>query len=386
MKILIVAPFCSLPNEPYFNRFLYIAELLSQKYDVTLVTSRFRHMDKKFREPNQISDGLGFRVVLIDEIGYKKNLSLSRLLSHHVFIRNFKKWFLGSCQQGIYDIVYSAYPLIGSNIFLGEQKNIFGFKLVIDVQDIWPESFFVVFPFLSRFRYLLTPFLRRANKAYSVADGIVSVSKTYLRRVREVNDSSPAEVVYIGADYARIASVQQCVMPKGFVRLFYIGTLSHSYDLETVIRGVVNLRASGEDIELHILGGGPDEFYLRSISNESIVFHGFVDYNAMLTIVKACDIAVNPIKSDSVATVTNKLSDYFALGKPIVNSQVGVEVGELLSKVISENYLSGDVVAFEAAVKKIIHSRPRFSDNSHVDNLFDRSKSYNKLFDLVERL
>ena len=43
MNITIVAPYCSLPSEPYFNRFWYLAELLSQSHDVLLITSRFRH-------------------------------------------------------------------------------------------------------------------------------------------------------------------------------------------------------------------------------------------------------------------------------------------------------------------------------------------------------
>ena len=36
MNITIVAPYCSLPSEPHFNRFWYLAELLSQSHDVLL--------------------------------------------------------------------------------------------------------------------------------------------------------------------------------------------------------------------------------------------------------------------------------------------------------------------------------------------------------------
>lgn len=39
MNITIVAPYCSLPSEPHFNRFRYLAELLSQSHDVLLITS-----------------------------------------------------------------------------------------------------------------------------------------------------------------------------------------------------------------------------------------------------------------------------------------------------------------------------------------------------------
>ena len=51
MNITIVAPFCSLPNEPYFNRFRYLAERLAEQHDVLLITSNFKHYDKSFRRP-----------------------------------------------------------------------------------------------------------------------------------------------------------------------------------------------------------------------------------------------------------------------------------------------------------------------------------------------
>jgi len=41
MNITIVAPYCSLPSEPHFNRFWYLAELLSQSHDVVVVYNNF---------------------------------------------------------------------------------------------------------------------------------------------------------------------------------------------------------------------------------------------------------------------------------------------------------------------------------------------------------
>ena len=55
MKIAIVAPFCSLPNELHFNRFQYLAQLLSAKHDVVLITSQFKHYDKTFRPPQTLT-------------------------------------------------------------------------------------------------------------------------------------------------------------------------------------------------------------------------------------------------------------------------------------------------------------------------------------------
>lgn len=151
MNITIVAPYCSLPSEPHFNRFWYLAELLSQSHDVLLITSNFKHYDKSFRRPEDAESASQGRlkVMLLEESGYGKNVSLDRVKSHHVFVKHFEQW-LNNCRPGEQDVVFSAYPLIATNLLLGEHKARLGYKLIIDVQDVWPESFSSVVPFLKK--------------------------------------------------------------------------------------------------------------------------------------------------------------------------------------------------------------------------------------------
>ncbi len=159
MNITIAAPYCSLPSEPHFNRFWYLAELLSQSHDVLLITSNFKHYDKSFRRPEDAeaaSQGR-LKVILLEESGYSKNVSLGRVTSHHRFVKHFEKW-LENCRPGEQDVVYSAYPLIATNLLLGKHKARLGYKLIVDVQDVWPESFSSVVPFLKKVPHKLLPF------------------------------------------------------------------------------------------------------------------------------------------------------------------------------------------------------------------------------------
>ena len=116
MNITIVAPYCSLPSEPHFNRFWYLAELLSQSHDVLLITSNFKHYDKSFRRPEDAESASQGRlkVMLLEESGYGKNVSLDRVKSHHVFVKHFEQW-LNNCRPGEQDVVFSAYSLIATN-------------------------------------------------------------------------------------------------------------------------------------------------------------------------------------------------------------------------------------------------------------------------------
>lgn len=386
MNITIVAPYCSLPSEPYFNRFWYLAERLSQSHDVLLITSRFRHYDKSFRrhEDAAATSNGRLHVKLLDEPGYRKNVSLARVASHRVFVRNLARW-LHSPQAAEQDIVYSAYPLMATNLLLGKHKARLGYKLIVDVQDVWPESFSSVVPFLKKVPHKLLPFASRANRAYRCADALVAVSQTYLDRAKEANPNVPGEAVYIGTDFAAIPPPPPRFRSKT-TRLFYLGTLSYSYDVETVCKGVRKLLDDGEDVELHIMGGGPDLDRLKQYACEGIKFYGYIPYAEMMSVAKGCDISVNAIHSYSMASITNKLSDYMALQKPILNSQVNDEVAEVLTLLPHADYRSGDVDSFIQAAKDILARKNDPVQSDEIVRRFRRDISYRKIVNLIERL
>lgn len=386
MNITIAAPYCSLPSEPHFNRFWYLAELLSQSHDVLLITSNFKHYDKSFRRPEDAkaaSQGR-LKVMLLEESGYSKNVSLGRVTSHHRFVKHFEKW-LENCRPGEQDVVYSAYPLIATNLLLGKHKARLGYKLIVDVQDVWPESFSSVVPFLKKIPHNLLPFASRANRAYRYADALVAVSQTYLDRAKEANPNVPGEVVYIGADFAAIAPPPPRFRSKT-VRFFYLGTLSYNYDVETVCKGVRKLLDDGENVELHIMGGGPDLDRLKQYACDGIKFYGYIPYAEMMSVAKGCDIAVNAIHSYAMQSITNKLSDYMALQKPILNSQVHDEVAEVLTLLPHENYRSGDVDGFVQAAKDILKRKNDPVQSDEIVRRFRHDISYRKIVNLIERL
>lgn len=387
MKITIVAPYCSLPSEPHFNRFWYLAELLSQTHDVLLLTSNFKHYDKSFRRPEDAESASKGRlqVKLLAESGYQKNVSLQRVQSHHVFVKNFEQW-LQNCRPGDQDIVFSAYPLIATNLLLGKHKQRLGYKLIVDVQDVWPESFSSVVPVLKKIPHNLLPFSHRANTAYAAADGLVAVSQTYLNRAKEANPEAPGEVVYIGADFNTLDSVEAKVFPAGTTRFFYLGTLSFSYDVETVCKGIQTLLDAGEKVELHIMGGGPDLEKLKTYANESIIFYGYLPYAEMMSIAKGCDISVNPIHSYAMQSITNKLSDYMALQKPILNSQVNDEVAEVLTLLPHANYTSGDVGSFIGAARRILQRKNDPVQSDEIVHRFKRDVAYQKIVTMIEKI
>lgn len=385
LKILVVAPYISFPCESGSNRFIFLVNLLKSKYDVTLVTSSFHHKSKTVRNFNPVIEGV--KVVLIDEPGYSKNIDLKRINSHYIFCKNFVNFLDKNIFQ--YDLVYSAYPLIKTNYILGQLKNKYNFKFIIDVQDVWPEAITGAIPILSSTlgSYLLKPVSYYANRTYSYADALIAVSKTYLNRAN-VNHlpEDLAKAVYIGANGVPLINYQN---NNDKVRAVYLGTLGESYDLETIIRAAAICRDNAEFI---IVGTGPKEDYLKKLNQQLggyVKFLGSLKYSDAIEVVKSSDIALNAIKDSAQQSITNKLSDYFYCNKPIFSSQTNKEVMELLSRGGGINYLAGD---YEELARLVLSTnKDQLQRMSEVNRLiykesFYRPESYKAILQLIEEL
>lgn len=387
--ILIIAPYITFPNEPGANRFIAVAKKLSQKYSVTLVTSKFCHILKSIRAQNPYMQD--FKVILIDEPGYQKNVSFERLLSHHIFCKKFEQ-FLASYNQPI-DLVYSAYPLIKTNYILGRYKKKYGYKLVIDVQDIWPEAISGPIPIFSNVivQKILSPITRYANTTYSLADGLVAVSKTYLKRSDVKNlDDNLKKVVYIGADSLHFENYEKEKKAQKIIAT-YIGTMAGSYDLETVVKAAALCH---EFVQIQFIGTGPHEQNLKTLNTEHgnyIRFLGSLTYDNAMKILMSSDIAINPIKATSQATITNKLSDYFCCGLPIISCQEAEEVKELLALGGGVQYCANNAADLAKQLIRLSQDRETLEKMSLVNQniakeRFLRDISYNEISHLVDKL
>ena len=389
MKILIVAPYVTFKDEPGANRFITLARLLSRKYDVTLVTSRFCHILKSHRDENKHLDGIN--LVLLDEPGYKSNVGFGRLKSHHEFCKNFEKFMLST--SGEYSVVYSAYPLIRTNYILGKLKERLGFKLIIDVQDIWPESIMGPIPVLSNTvgKLILSPITKYANLTYAFADALVAVSKTYMERADVKHlDNQYKEVVYIGADQLHFDSkIKQSSQKK--IIATYIGTMAGSYDLETLVRASALCH---EQVDIQFIGIGPHEDKLKQLNLKLggyVKFRGIMSYDkAMLELISS-DIAINPIRSTAQQSITNKLSDYFCCGLPILSCQENLEVCELLAQGGGIHYQCGNADELAQRLIFLAENRGVVREMSIINKKiakehFLRECSYVKIIELIARL
>ncbi|WP_028392019.1 glycosyltransferase family 4 protein [Bacillus cihuensis] len=336
--ILIVAHFTHVPGEKGNGRFSYILNMLADyNHSVELVTTDFSHETKKHRMVNgQQLEQMKYKLTMLHEDGYQKNVSLKRFYSHYVFGKNLNSYLKRRKKP---DIIYCAVPSLDVAYAAAKYAKENRIKFIIDIQDIWPEAFKMVFniPVVSNLLYY--PMNKKANYIYRTADEVIAVSETYKSRALTVNNKCKGLSVFLGTDLAYFDKVSQenlVSKPLDEIWLAYIGTLGHSYDINLVIDALSNLKDKGiNKIKFIVMGDGPlmsrfQEYAI--VKGVNAEFTGRLNYEKMVGILKSCDIAVNPIRSNSAGSIINKVGDYAAAGLPVINTQESQEYRELISK------------------------------------------------------
>lgn len=405
-KILIVAQFTQLPGEKGNNRgrFKLISELLVKEgYDVTVVTSRFRELDRTFRKDDVLYKEAPYKVEILDEFGYYKNISLRRIYSMWSFTKSLKNFLKNTNEE--FDLVYACVPGLDSALAAGNYANEKNIPFVIDVQDVWPEVMYDLVldvPILSDL--LFSPLRIMANKVYSLADGIMAVSKTYLDIAAKKNRKSVKnDYVYIGTNLETyVSDIKICDSSKiiekrqGEFWVAYIGSLGHSYDINTFIKGAKIALDKGINIKPIILGSGPLENEFKAFADDigsNAIFTGWVDHTTMRNYLQKSDAVINAIKRKAPQSITNKIGDYLSSGRPILNGSLNNEFLELLeSYKFGINYQPEDPRSLAAAMEKMYKmshvERDCMGKNARglAEEKFDRKKTYLKIVEMVNGL
>lgn len=393
MDILIVSHFGSTYSENDNDRFLYLAKMLKDEYQVEIVTSSFCHEKKNHRKKTEYK--WPFSVTFLDEIGYKKNICLKRFLSHFIWGINLRKYLKRRKKP---DVIYCAVPSLTGPYFVSKYCKKNNVKFIIDVQDLWPEAFELVFniPILSKIIY--APFNVVANHIYKRADSICAVSETYAERAMKNNKKCKNKnVVFLGTDLHLFDTCNEETSYKKNGKdefwIAYCGTLGSSYDLTTVIKSLYLLKQRGEkEAKLIVIGDGPLMSKFENLANSLEInceFTGRLPYNEMCSLLKKCDITVNPIMQGAAQSIINKHADYLASGLPMVSTQDNVEFNKLMDEYkFGIKCSNGNEKEIVSSILKLMHDddlRVVLGKNARIcaEEKFDRNTSYKLLTNAI---
>lgn len=393
-NILIISNYWHFENEKSSSRYLSIAKKLSENNKVEVITSTFYHTKKEHRKSiNEDQVESGYKVTLINEPGYRRNITPRRILSHDIFAKNVLEYLSKSENP---ELIYLFVPplTLGDRISEYAKKN--NIKLVIDVLDLWPEAFQMLIPYKNIWKILFSKSKSRAKRIYDRADGLISVSKTYLDFISSSNKTKYKEYVYIGIDLDYFDMFMKKKEESSQINIVYIGMLGHSYDLKCAIDAISILNKNGyNNLKLLVMGDGPLMATFKDYAEEKFInyeFTGRLSYEHMIERLCQCDIALNVISTGAVQSIINKHADYLASGLPIINNQEVAEFGDLIQKYnCGINCKNSNSKALANAISKIVCDddlRLEMGKNSRkvAELYFDRNNTYLKIEEMVNKI
>ncbi len=334
-RILIVSAF----TNPYLennNRVISIAHLFKTKgWKVEILTANFNHPFKKYYTELHIQNEILFHTHFLSIPGYSKNLSIKRIISHLIFALRAYRYLK---KNNNYDLIYLTVP---TNIApyliirLVKKKSIF---TVVDIIDIWPESFYVL---TSKFRGLIKlltyPWLKISHSVYRNASMLIAASKRYA----SFGQRFRTDKVYpflLGVDKEKTESliststIELPLKKDNEIWIAYGGSLGNSYDFDAILLAIENLHRENYSYRFFFIGGGvlEEQISNRIKKNKLNAFvTGRLNYPDYLKWLCQCDIAINSYKKGSLVGYSYKFNDYLATGCCVVNNLPG-EIEDLI--------------------------------------------------------
>jgi glycosyltransferase involved in cell wall biosynthesis len=427
MKIWINNPFDYIPGEgARLQRYGLLAQaLVKAGHQVIWWSSDWNHLEKARREvavgsrSRQLGDG-AVDIRLIKTMAYFKNIGLKRLISHWRYAREWAR----ECAREYNKpdlIICSAPPLSTGWVMRGICKRL-GCVGVIDVMDVWPETFERVAP-----AWMLGPLRWMAKRVYESADGISAAGDSYLevvKRYLECANGKPMYRCYHGIEMEegrevavgsgsrqlvvststlelpnfRTSPTVHCPLPlpTGNLKLVYVGNMGKGYDLVTLVEAVSELIDEGYAINLDLAGKGEQEEDIQSLARmkkEPIRFHGVVTGDVLRALIEQADVGVVPMFENTYVAVPYKLADYVAAGLPVISSLKG-ETEELIKRYDAGwRYKARDVLSLKRAIQACVEERQTpYEDlrkqraRQMAEENFDAGKIYPEFVAWLEKL
>lgn len=396
MKIMLIANYVIFNSEGGNSRFTYLLDKLDcKKNEVELITSDFFHNEKNHR--TNINETTPYKITLIHEPGYKKNITLKRFYSHYILANNLKKYLKNVKDKP--DVIYCAVPSLDLAKEAAKYAKKNNIRFIVDVQDLWPEAFKMIINIPVFSDLLFYPMKKTADYIYKQADEIIAVSETYSDRAAKVNKKFQNKAsVFLGTDLSTFDIIKEqnkIEFKDEIIRIVYIGTLGASYDICSIIDAINLLEKEGnKKVKLMILGDGPlrekfENYASQKISN--FEFTGKLAYEKMVGLLCACDIAINPIKKGSAASIINKVGDYAAAGLPVINTQESPEYQKLIDEYeCGFNCKNGNYVDIAKKINVLIKNPTKMkkmglNNRKLAVEKFDRQNTYKTIINIIEK-
>jgi hypothetical protein len=250
-NIYIVTPFESI-LEGRGTRYPELSRLLSKShknYNIEYITTDFSHQDKLHFDVNHIDQvkreiNGGYKFTVLPIKGYKKNISISRVVSHISLSFKYYTYLKAKVKEGDVIVISSIPPeLVYAISHLKRKVKV---KIVLDVRDIWPDSFNINsnvlnFIFSVYCNFVYSRIVLKIDRFITVAPGF----NKWFDRYNVTN----YKFIPLGFDSKRW---DKKIEKKFNYRIVYIGYLNSQFDISLFVK-YINIQ---KELSFDVVGGG----------------------------------------------------------------------------------------------------------------------------------
>lgn len=322
--------------EPFFKGLPFAKALREKGHDVEVLTGFPNYPGGKVYPGYRVRlyqretmDGIPVhRVALYPS---HDNSALRRILNYLSF--SLSAFLVGPWLVGKPDVIY-VYNLVtlGPPAFL--LRLLFGSKIIIDIQDLWPES--VANSKMIWNKAALNVLNRLCDWVYRGADRLTVLSPGFKKELTK-RGAVPGkiEVIYNWCDEASImtdASSVGSVKPSEFTGKFVVlfaGAMGTAQGLDTLLDCAAGCKEALPDVHFVLIGGGVDRPRLQKraekIGLDNVTFLPPRPMEAMGEIFALADALLVHLKDDPLfrITIPSKTQAYLYSGKPIIMAMRG---------------------------------------------------------------
>lgn len=334
--------------------------LLERGFNVTYISSNFRHSTKKYRTlaSSTIQNEENLQTIYLKTKSYSRNISLKRFYSHFAYALELRKFLKLTKHKP--DIIVSALPPIFLNFVLAKWSKENSIRYYIDIIDPWPDVFLKFVPkrienfakfIFSPYKFVLRNILKNSN-------GYLAISNEYISWANEIWPNSNSYCCYPAIDvlsYKTMIESFNISKSKNVLNVVYAGSLGASYDIPTILSAAESLNSKFPDkIKFHIAGAGQyqDEVERYEKNYQNLKFYGRLNYSDLLKLYAECHVGLSQYREGATQSVTYKLFDYLGAGLPILNSLQSEMKTFIEEQQVGKNNLPGD---YSALANNIIH-------------------------------
>jgi len=375
--------------------------LASRGHEVTWWTSAFDHLEKRHlsRSSTAVEWLPGVTLRLVRALGYRRNVSLARMVDHWLVARRFEELAEAAAPP---QLILASMPTIDLAHAATRIGTRYGIPVVLDIRDLWPDVYLELVPeWMRPVASVAVGVLRRGvRSACKSAFAITGNAPNFVEWGLRLGTRAPNRYDrYFPFGYSlpqaseeRTAAARQFWRDHGLSRQHdelvgcYFGSIGYQSDFETIIEAARMLSGSSVKFRMVFCGTGDrlEELRHKAADVPEVVFTGWVEQPEILELMSIAQFGVAAYWSHSgyVGNLPNKPIEYLAGGLPVVTCLSG-----FLSDFITEHrcgfsYDAEDPGSLARLIQRLAGNRQQLQNASkNAREIFQRSFDVNVVYD-----